>query len=123
MSDDNQRKQLSHSNAVFIRLLEEYKKRKLNSAGEAFYCTKVKIFLLGYLITLLLGQRDRAGGRKTAQQLMAQLKDTLPQAYAMAYKQYRVFVLLNRLHIRKGTWDRLMDSKLYHRLKGNHTFK
>lgn len=120
MSQANRIKRLSHSQAVFCRLLAEYPGRTLTPAGAEFYCTKVKIFVLGHLLTCLLGRTDKAAGRKDARALMQQLERALPRAYQLARKQYRVFTLLNRLHIPQSAWDRLMDSPLYHRLKGNH---
>ena len=122
VSEANQLKRLSHSQAVMDSLLAEYERRPLPPAGQAFFATKVKIFVLGYLLTVLLSEKNKAAGRTAAKRIMNQLEEKLPQAYAMARKQYEVFILLNRLHISKGVWDRLMDSKLYHRLKGNHNF-
>lgn len=122
VSDANQLKRLSHSETVLHRLLEEYPRRPLSPAGREFFQMKVKVFVLGWLLTVLLAQKDRAAGRRQAAGIMALLEEKLPQAHAMAYKQYRVFTLLNRLHVPKRAWDRLMESKLYHHLKGNHDF-
>lgn len=122
MSDANQLKRLGHSETVMDRLLREYEIRPLSPAGREFFQTKIKIFVLGYLLTVLLAEKNKASGRKKAEKMMALLEEKIPQAYALAHKQYQVFRLLNRLHISKGAWDRLMESKLYHRLKGNHDF-
>lgn len=122
MSDANQLKRLGHSETVMNRLLREYETRKLTPAGRAFFQTKVKIFVLGYLLTVLLADKNRTAGRQRAEKMMALLEEKIPQAYAMAYKQYRAFRILNRLYVSKAAWDRLMESKLYHKLKGNHDF-
>ena len=123
MSDANQLKRLSHSETVMDRLLREYEVRKLTPAGKAFFQTKIKIFVLGYLLTVLLADKDKAAGRQRAEKMMALLEEKIPEAYAMAYKQYRVFRILNRLRIPKAAWDGLMESKIYHRIKGNHDFQ
>lgn len=122
MSDANQLKRLSHSETVMDRLLREYESRPLSPAGKAFFQTKVKVFVLGYLLTVLLADKNKAAGRQRAAKMMALLEEKIPEAYAMAAKQYQVFTLMNRLRIPKGAWDRLMESKFYHRLKGNHDF-
>jgi len=122
MSDANQLKRLGHSETVMDRLLREYEIRPLSPAGREFFQTKIKIFVLGYLLTVLLAEKNKAAGRKKAEKMMALLEEKIPQAHALAHKQYKVFRLLNWLHISKGAWDRLMESKLYHRLKGNHDF-
>ncbi len=123
MSDANQLKRLSHSETVLRRLLAEYAARELSPAGKAFFQTKLKVFILGYLLTVLLAEKNKAAGRRRAAQTMELLKNTIPEAYSMAEKQYRVFRLLNRLRFPKAAWDRLMESELYHKLKGNHSFQ
>lgn len=122
VSDANQLKRLSHSETVMARLLREYPCRPLSPGGKAFFQMKVKIFVLGYLLTVLLAEKDRPLGRGKARAMMALLEERIPEAHTMAFKQYQVFTLLNRLHISKAAWDRLMESGLYHRLKGNHDF-
>ena len=123
MSDANQLKRLSHMHTVMERLLTEYETRPMADAGKAFFHTKIKIFVLGYLLIVLLAEKDKAAGRKLAEALMEKLETRIPEAYAMSCKQYKVFCLMNRLGISKRRWDQLMDSKLYHRLKGNHGFE
>ena len=123
MSDANQLKRLSHSETVMNRLLREYETRELSAAGKAFFQTKIKIFVLGYLLTVLLADKDKAAGRRRAEKMMALLEAKIPQAHTMAYKQYKVFRILNRLRVPKAVWDGLMESKIYHRIKGNHDFQ
>lgn len=123
VSDANQLKRLSHSETVMERLLQEYETRPLSPAGKAFFHLKVKIFLLGYIITVLLAEPDKKAGRQRGQAMMALVQQKLPQAHAMAARQYRIFRFMNRLHISKKTWDQILDSKLYHILKGNHNFR
>ena len=122
VSDANQLKRLSHSETVMNRLLQEYNSRDLSSAGQAFFCTKVKIFVLGYLLTVLLAEKNKSAGRKKAAAMMALLEKSMPHAHEMAVRQYRIFRIMNRFHISKRTWDRILDSKLYHAWKGNHDF-
>lgn len=123
MSDANQLKRLGHSETVMDRLLREYETRELSAAGKAFFQTKIKIFVLGYLITVLLADKNKSAGRKRAEKMMTLLEEKIPEAYAMACKQYKVFRILNRLRVSKAVWDGLIESKLYHRLKGNHDFQ
>ena len=122
MSDANQLKRLSHSEAVMDRLLAEYERRPLDAAGKAFFQTKMKIFVLGYLLTVLLADKNKSAGRKRAEARMKLLEEKMPEAYALAQKQYAVFRTLNRLRFPKAAWDRLMESKIYHFIKGNHDF-
>jgi len=123
VSDANQLKRLGHSETVMDRLLREYENRSLSPAGKAFFQTKMKIFILGYLTTVLLADKDKAAGRQRSEKRMTLLKQKLPEAYALASRQYKAFRLLNRLHVSKAAWDRLMESRIYHRLKGNHDFQ
>lgn len=123
VSDANQLKRLGHSQTVMDRLIREYESRPLSPAGRDFFHMKVKVFVLGYLLTVLLAEKNKPSGRQKGQAMMDLLAEKIPEAYALACRQYKVLRLLNRLHISKGTWDRLMESKLYHRIKGNHSFQ
>ena len=122
MSDANQLKRLGHMHTVMERLLTEYETRPLCGAGKTFFQTKIKIFVLGYLLIVLLAEKDKAAGRRLAGAMMEKLEKRIPEAYAMSRRQYQVFSLMNRLGISKSRWDQLMDTKLYHKLKGNHDF-
>ena len=121
VSNANQLKRIGHTEAVLNRMMEEYQKLP-DSPGKDYAAMKIQGLLLSYLTTALLVAPDKNAGRKLAQKLMTLCQEKAPCAWELARKKYRVFCLLNRLHIGKGTWDKILQSKLYNRLRKNHSF-
>lgn len=122
VSDANQLKRIHHMETVLERLLQEYYSRKLNDAGRIFFCRKAQVVLLSYLTTVLLVEPDRSQGRIRAAAMMDRFAAEMPDAHAMAKKKFLVFLLMNRLHIRKENWDAFLRSKLYRKLRRSHDF-
>lgn len=124
VSDKNQLDRITHTEKVLNRLGEEYKAslNVLDENAEKYYCMKIQGLLLSYVTTALLVSKDRKRGRKLAKRMMDKFKNEIPRVYELAVKQYRVFKLLNRFHVSKKTWDRILKSKLYNKMRGNHAF-
>ncbi len=123
VSDENQLKRLSHTEKVLDRLMSEYPNMNFTSDSQRrYYCQKAQGLLLSYLITSLLVEKDRKKGRETAFKEMEKFRENLPLAYQMAEKQYKAFKGMSRLHIDKNGWESISHSKLYNKLRGNHSF-
>ena len=56
-------------------------------------------------------------------EMMDLFRRELPRTAELADRQYRIFCLMNRLHVSKATFEKILRSKLYNRLRGNHDFK
>jgi hypothetical protein len=54
--------------------------------------------------------------------MMEQFRNRLPGAYDRARRQYQIFRLMNRLHISKATWEKLLRSGVYRKLRRSHDF-
>jgi len=122
VSQANQLKRLHHMQAVLDRLLAESPALSLGGPNQEYYCRKVRDVLLSYITTVMLVMPDRKKGRALGQKAIALVQEKLPDAYKMAAKQCKVFAMMNRLHIRKETWDKVLASSLYRRLKHDHDF-
>lgn len=124
VSDTNQLRRLSHMEAVLQRFITEYSSLSLpeESAGRSFFEMKAQGVLLSYITTVMLVEPDRKKGRQLGQEMMGRFQAQLPGAYARAQKQYRIFRIMNCLHIRKATWEKLLRSGLYRKLRGSHDF-
>ncbi len=123
VSDENQLKRLSHTEKVLDRLISEYPNMNFTSDSQRrYYCQKAQGLLLSYLITSLLVEKDRKKGRETAFKEMEKFRENLPLTYQMAEKQYKAFKGMSRLHIDKNGWESISHSKLYNKLRGNHSF-
>lgn len=125
VSDENQLKRISHTEAVLKRFIKEYKNLKLdeNSAGRTYYCMKAQGLLLSYITTVMLVEKNKKAGRELGDKMMARFKKHMPMTFEMAEKQYKIFRLMNGCHISKKTWEAISHSKLYNMLRNNHDFK
>jgi len=101
--------------------MEEYEKLPV-TAGKQYAARKIQGLLLSYLTTALLVNPDKKEGRTLAAQRMRECLGHAPEAHRLALGKYRVFCLLNRMHIGKSAWDAILSSRLYNRLRGNHDF-
>lgn len=124
VSDENQLSRISHTAAVLDRLMEEYSHLTLpeKSAGRAYFCMKVQGLLLSYITTVMLVEKDKKKGRELGEQMMERFRVRMPETYALSSKQYNVFCIMNRLHISKQIWEKVLHSKLYNQLRNNHDF-
>lgn len=125
VSDENQLKRVSHTEAVLKRLISEYQGLQLEkmAAGRRYYCMKVRSLFLSYTITVMLVEKNKKVGRKLGDHMMQQIKKSLPMTFNMAIKQYKIFRLMNVLRINKKTWESISHSKIYNILRKNHDFK
>ncbi len=124
VSDANQAKRIGHTERVLLRLMDEYEKLTLpeNHPGRDYFHMKVKVLLLGYINTAMLILPDKKQGRELGDAMMETVRRRMPQAYDMGVKQYKIYRLLNRLHVPKSLWDLFFYSRLYSILRGNHDF-
>ncbi len=122
VSDSNQLKRVSHYEKVLDAIVSKYVqiKDKLDDAAKEFVFFKTKILLMSYLTVLLLIDPDKKSGRITAKKVMDNIQNSMPEAYKMVYKKYKLLGFMNRLHISKSTMDKIMASKLYRAVKGAH---
>ena len=122
VSETNQLKRLSHMETVLSRLAQEYNTLELSDGGKAFFEMKAQVVLLSYMTTVMLVEPDRKKGRSLGDAMMRTFQTQLHGAYLRSVNQYRIFRLMNLLHIRKSAWEKLLNSRLYRRLRGSHDF-
>lgn len=124
VSDENQLKRISHTEAVLKRFIKEYATLKLGKqdAGRTYYCMKAQGLLLSYITTVMLVEKNKKVGRELGDKMMACFQEHMSMTFDMAVKQYKIFRLMNRCHISKKTWESISHSKLYNTLRHNHDF-
>lgn len=121
VSNHNQLKRLGHTEAVLQRMAEEYQTIP-ESANRQYAAMKIQGLLLSYLTTALLVSPDKRAGRQLAREQMKKRQIDAALACSLAKRKYQVFCLLNRLHISKAVWDKILSAPIYNRLRGNHDF-
>lgn len=122
VSLQNQCSRLGHTQAVLNAMMDGFTSLP-EGDGKRFAAMKIHTLLMSYLSTTLLAYPDRAKGRSLAGQMMRLWSHTAPSAVTLTRKKYRIFLLMNLLHLRHQTWTRFLNSGLYNRLRGNHSFK
>lgn len=122
VSEANQLKRLGHTETVLRCMIQEAGGLSCGAAGKAYAAMKIQGLLLSYLTTALLAEPDRKKGRALARAMMRTVQDGLPPACQQAVGKYWVFLAMNRLHITKRTWERILHSRLYNKLRQNHDF-
>lgn len=121
VSDANQLSRIGHTAAVLRRMTEEYEELP-DGDGKHYAAIKLQGLLLSYLTTALLADPDRKEGRLLAGRVMVACRCDTPEVYRQVRGKYGVFSLMNRLHIQKQTWNRILQSRLYNRLRGKRAF-
>lgn len=124
VSDANQMKRIGHTETVLRRLVTEFYNLPLaqDDPGRDYVCMKAQGLLMSYLTTALLVCPDKKQGREMAAEMMEYFQGRLPGAWEKAKKQYEILKLLNRLHISKKTFEAVLRSGLYNKLRNNHDF-
>ncbi len=124
VSDENQLKRISHTETVLRRMISEYQKLELpeSAPGREYVCMKTQGVLLSYLTTVMLVEPDKKAGREKAAAMMELFHRELPAVFEAVHRKYQVYCLLNRLHISKGTFEKVLHSDLYNKLRNNHDF-
>lgn len=117
----NQLRRLSHTQRVLDKMEGLYGTLPAGG-GKQYAAMKIQGLLMSYLCTALLVEPDRAAGRSAAKAAMETCAARAPEAAALAGKKYQLFLAMNRLGLRKKTWDAVLGSRLYNALRGNHTF-
>ena len=116
VSETNQLKRLSHMETVLARFIREYSTLPSTDGGRAFFEMKAQGVLLSYITTVMLVEPNRKKGRRLGKTVMDQFREQLPGAYARSKMQYRIFRCMNRLHLSKTDWERILNSKLYRKI-------
>ena len=125
VSNENQLRRIGHTETVLRRLVREYHNLPLekDDSGRRYVCMKAQGLLMSYLTTVMLVNPDRKQGRMMGARMMAFFKENLPDTWGLARKQYQAFRIMNVLSIQKQTFEAVLHSRLYNRLRHNHDFE
>lgn len=121
VSSANQLKRIGHTETVLRNMTEKYHHLP-ESPGKRYAAMKIQELLLSYFTTVLLVEPDRKRGRALAGQIMTDYRVRFPEIHSLAQRKYQVFLLMNRLHISKQTWNRLLASGIYTLLTQKKSF-
>ena len=122
VSDANQLKRLTHMETVLKRFLAEYTSLPTTDGGRSYFEMKAQGVFLAYITTVLLVEPNHKKGRQLGKEMLGQVREQVPGAYERSIMQYRIFRCMNLLHMNKSTWERILRSKLYRKLRHSHDF-
>ena len=118
MSEENQKKNLSHFQTILSRLFQEYRRLPLaeDAPGRNYYCMMVKSLLVSYLIAVMLIGPRRRDGRHRGAEIMQAVQKEMPEVYSRAKAPYWALRVMSVLGISKSSCDALINSHFYNRL-------
>ncbi len=124
VSNENQLKRIGHTETVLKRMVAEYHKLDLpmDAAGRSYVCMKAQGLLLSYLTTAMLVDPDKKRGRENGKTMMEYFRKEIPQVYEGTQKKYELFRMMNLCRISKQTFEKILHSRLYNRVRNNHNF-
>ena len=124
VSNENQLKRIGHTETVLRRLTTEYHKLPLaqNAGGRRYVAMKAMGLLLSYLTTAMLVDPDKKRGREKGRTMMEYFRKEIPQVYEGTKKKYELFRMMNLCRISKQTFEKILHSRLYNRVRNNHNF-
>ena len=125
VSDVNQLKRIGHTETVLKRFVSENAKLELpvRCGGREYVAMKAQGLLLSYFTTSMLVNPDRKAGRAMGAAMMEMFRRELPRTAELAEGQYKIFSLLNRLHISRALFEKMLSSRLYNKIRHNHDFE
>ena len=122
VSQANQLKRMGHTETVLNWMLRQYAQLTCSEGGKAYAAAKIQGLLLSYLTTALLVEPDRKAGRALAKTAMDAFLAGIPEFQGNTRKKYWAFLIMNRLHLTKDSWEKILSSGLYRRLTRKRDF-
>lgn len=125
VSSENQVRRISHIRTVLERLVREKNRLDIYSSDSGnvkYYNAKIHHLLLSFLLTSLVCNSNKPGGRKYAADFMDFMKENCPEVYSSALNHYRIMKTMNRLHISEKVYRKVLSSAIYNKLRNNHDF-
>lgn len=121
VSAQNQLKRIHHTQTVLERMTTE--KASVEDKWAKAYCTKkTHLLLLSYLVTTMLCDPDRKTGRLRGAEMMNYFEAHDKTVYDMSIKHFKMLKILNIMHISLNTYQRILGSSLYNKIRHNKSF-
>lgn len=122
VSMDNQLKRIGHTETVIKKMLED--RKKVSDEWALCYCDKkIHLLLLSFMVTSMLCDTDRRRGIRRVDTLMRYIAGQNRHVVEMSMKHYRALKLMNTMHVSYDSYNRMLRSGLYNRLRHNKSFK
>lgn len=118
ISYDNQARRFGHLEVVLQDLIDYFRTVADPASAEGEYMgKKIESVALICFLTAFLYEKDRSKGRSSGQRINALLEREVPGIYSRVQKKYKLFRLMNRLHISPELYRSLLESGAYRAYK------
>lgn len=118
----NQLKRISHIGSVAVnmaRYLTDH--TELFEAGKEYLAQKTEAVMLSYYTVACIVEPDKAAGRRKCRDFHDKLRKVNPDMIQRMKTKYFVYCVFRMFHLTPQGYQRLLDSKLYNRLRKNHS--
>lgn len=122
VSSENQFKRIKHTFTVISRLMKERINVK-DTYGLSYVDKKTHLLLLSYLVTTMFCDPDRKRGCVRGMKMMDYVKENNPVVYEMSIRHFKILKVMNRMHISLNGYNKILNSKLYNKVRHNKNFE
>lgn len=121
VSAQNQLKRIDHTKSVIVKMLKD--REKISDKWALEYCDKkIHLLTLSFMVTSMLCDPDRKRGVLRVDQVMRYIAGKDKHVVDMTMNHYKILKLLNMAHVSLGSYNRMLNSKLYNKLRHNKDF-
>ena len=122
VSAQNQFKRIDHTKMVIVKMLKN--REDISEQWALEYCDKkIHLLLLSFMVTSMLCDSDRKRGVARVDQLMSYIVKRDRHVVDMTLKHYKILKLLNAAHVVLEGYNKMLNSKLYNKVRHNKSFE
>lgn len=121
VSAENQLKRIDHTKMVIVKMIKN--REHITDEHALMYCDKkIHLLLLSFMVTSMLCDPDRKKGVARVDQLMGYIAKKDRTVVDMTMNHYRILKLLNAAHVGLRGYNKMLNSKLYNKIRHNKSF-
>lgn len=121
VSAENRLKRLSHVERVTQDLLKYWNDSEdLTESGREYLFRKIECVILSHYVVTCVIQKDRRQGRRNAERYNQMICETASPVYERVKKKYKIYYMMNRMHMPSVLYEALLRSKLYSMIRKSH---
>lgn len=122
VSAQNQLKRIDHTKMVIVKMIKN--RESITDEWAATYCDKkIHLLLLSFMVTSMLCDDDRKRGVARVDQLMSYIAKKDRHVVDMSMRHYKILKLLNMTHVSLDGYKKMLNSKLYNKVRHNKSFE
>lgn len=118
---ENRLKRLSHVELVTQDMLEYGNRHlELSEYGRDYLYRKTESVILSHYVVTCILQKDKRAGRENAERYNQMIQKSSPEMHKRIERKYRVYLMMNRMHLSYPLYELLLRSRLYSLIRKSH---